>query len=199
MQIPLKPGTILDSKGRYRVSKRDEAAIDETFDRARADGRLSAVEGVVPVGWPVFVVWKNGKARPVVDLRGLNEQTVMDAYPLPRLEDVMSRIMGKYFIALVDLQKSFYQLYLAIEDRWKTTMLTHHGQEWWNVAPTGAIGSPSYMQKYMDKLLKIHDQYAKSYVDDVLIYSDDFESHLHHLRAVFAEFSRSGLTLSPDK
>jgi len=88
MQIPLKPGAVLDSKGRYRVSKRDEAAIDELFDKARADGRISAAEGVVPVGWPVFVVWKNGKARPVVDLRGLNEQTVMDAYPLQRPEDV---------------------------------------------------------------------------------------------------------------
>jgi hypothetical protein len=189
MQIPLKPGAVLDSKGRYRVSKRDEAAIDETFDKARADGRLSAVEGIVPVGWPVFVVWKNGKAHPVVDLRGLNDQTVMDAYLLPQPEDVTGRIKGKYYLALVDLQKSFYQLYLAIVDRWKTTMLTHRGQEWWNVAPTGAAGSPSHMQWFMNKLLKIHDEYAKSYVDNVLIYSDDFELHLRHLHAVFTEFS----------
>jgi hypothetical protein len=111
----------------------------------------------------------------------------------------MGHIMGKYFIALVDLQKSFYQLYLAIVDRWKTTMLTHRGQEWWNVAPTGATGSPSHMQHFMDKLLKLHEEYPKSYIDDVLIYSDDFELHLRHLCAVFAEFSRSGLTLSPDK
>ena len=60
--------TLLELKGRYRVSKRDEAVIDEVFDKARKDGRMSAVEGVVPVGWPVFVVWKNRKARPVVDL-----------------------------------------------------------------------------------------------------------------------------------
>src|SRR5579859_5004507 len=199
MQIPLKPGAVLDSKGRYRVSKRDEAAIDEMFDKACADGRLSIAEGVVAVGWPVFVVWKNGKARPVVDLRGLNEQTVMDAYPLPRPDDVTSRIKGKYYLALVDLQKSFYQLYLACKDRWKTTMLTHRGQEWWNVAPTGAAGSPSHMQRFMDKLLKPHEEYAKSYVDDVLIFSDDYESHVQHLRNVFGEFSRVGLTLSPDK
>lgn len=110
MQIPLKPGAVLDSKGIYRVSKRDEAAIDEAFDKARADGHLSPAEGVVPVGWPVFVVWKNGKARPVVDLRRLNEQTVKDAYPLPRPEDVTGRIQGKYYVSLVDMQKSFYQL-----------------------------------------------------------------------------------------
>jgi len=199
MQIPLKPGAVLDSKGRYRVSKRDEAAIDELFDKARADGRLSAAEGVVPVGWPVFVVWKNGKARPVVDLRGLNEQTVMDAYPLPRPDDITGRIKGKRKISLVDLQKSFYQFYLAYMDRWKTTMLTHRGQEWSNVAPTGACGSPSHVQRFMDKLLKIHELYAKSYIDDVIVYSDDHASHLQHLRAVLGEFSRVGLTLSPGK
>jgi hypothetical protein len=199
MKIPLKPGAVLDSKGRYRVSKRDEAAIDEAFDKARADGRLSAAEGAVPVGWPVFVVWKNGKARPVVDLRGLNAQTVMDAYPLPRPEDVTGLAKDKYYVALVDLQKSFGQLWLAYLDRWKTTTLTHRGQEVWNIVPTGATGSPSHMQRFMDKLLKKHEEYAKSYVDDVFIFSDDFESHIQHLRAVFSEFSRTGLTLSPDK
>ena len=154
---------------------------------------------VVPVGWPVFVVWKNGKPRPVVDLRGLNEQTVMDAYPLPRPDDVTARIKGKRKISLVDLQKSFYQFYLAWADRWKTTMLTHRGQEWSNVAPTGACGSPIHVQRFMDKLLKIHELYAKSYINDVIIYSDDHESHLQHLRAIFSEFSRVGLTLSPNK
>jgi hypothetical protein len=50
MDIPLKDGAIIESKGRYRVSKRDEAIIDEMFSRARKDGRMSPVDGVVPVG-----------------------------------------------------------------------------------------------------------------------------------------------------
>ena len=84
MQIPLKKGAVIESKGRYRVSKPDEAAIDEVFSRALEDGRMSPVDGVVPAGWPVFVVWNKGKARPVVDLRGLNKVIVQDSYPLPR-------------------------------------------------------------------------------------------------------------------
>jgi hypothetical protein len=170
MQIPLKPGATLDSKGAYRVSKCDEAVIDEVFDKARADGRLSPAKGATPVGWPVFVVWKNGKGRPVVDLRGLNEQTVMDAYPLPRPEDVTGRVTGKYYVSIVDLQKSFYQLFLALMDRWKTTTLTHCGQETWNVVPTGATGSPAHMQRFIDKLLEEHKTYAKSCVDDVVVF-----------------------------
>lgn len=68
MKIPLKEGAVIESRCRYRVSKRDEAAIDEVFDKARQGGRMSAVEGVVAAGGPVFVVWKNGKARLIVDL-----------------------------------------------------------------------------------------------------------------------------------
>ena len=68
IQIPLKEGAVIESRCRYRLSKPDEAVIDEVFDKARQDGRMSAVEGLEAAGWPVFVVWKNGKARPSVDL-----------------------------------------------------------------------------------------------------------------------------------
>jgi Reverse transcriptase (RNA-dependent DNA polymerase) len=105
-------------------------------------------------------------------------ERIKDAYPLPRPEDVTGRVKGKYYVALVDLQKSFYQLWLAIMDRWKTTTLTHRGLQSWNVVPTGATGSPPHMQRFMDKILEEHEEYAKSYVDDVLIFSDDFDSHI---------------------
>ena len=74
LTIPIKEGVTLESKGKYRVSKRDEAFIDETFDRAVADGRMSPATGVVSVGWPCFVVWQRGKGRVVVDLRSLNDK-----------------------------------------------------------------------------------------------------------------------------
>jgi len=199
MQIPLKEGAVLESKGRYRVSKRDEAIIDEFFDKARADGRMSAAEEVIPVGWPVFVVWKNGKPRPVVDLRGLNANTVKDAYPLPLQEEVMNCVDGCYYIALFNLQKMFWQAYLDRKDRWKTTTITHRGQEWFNMVPTGACGSPSHMQRKMDKKLKKHKIYARCYIDDVVVFLRTYAEHIQHIRAVLTTLSEMGCTLSPDK
>ena len=116
MQIPLKEGAVLKFKGRYRVFKCDEIIINEVFDKARKDRRMSATEGVIPIRWPVCVVWKNGKPRPVVDFRSLNEKTVMDAYPLLLQEDIKNAVRGKYYISLVNLQKFFYQGYLAHKD-----------------------------------------------------------------------------------
>jgi hypothetical protein len=63
----------------------------------------------------------------------------------------------------------------------------------------GAAGSPSHMQKYMDKILEIHKLYAKCYIDDIIVYSDTYEDHIRQLRAILATLSQAGFTLSPDK
>ena len=117
MKISLKDEEVIESKSRYRVFTRDEAKIDEIFDSARADGRMSAAEGVVPAGWPVFVVWQKGKGRPVVDLRGLNAKVIPDAYPLPRQDEILVRLKGKQWISVFDLRKAFYQRYIRHRDR----------------------------------------------------------------------------------
>lgn len=53
----------------YRVSPRDHKAIDVVFDKLTRQGRLTPAPLGTPCGWPVFVVYRNGKPRPVVDLR----------------------------------------------------------------------------------------------------------------------------------
>jgi len=55
------------------------------------------------------------------------------------------------------------------------------------------------MQKYMDKLLDGCKEFARCYIDDIVIFSDDFTSHMEHLRTIFKLLSEAGMTLSPDK
>jgi hypothetical protein len=199
MQIPLRESAVIESKGRYRVSKHDEAVIDEVFDKARADGRMSEAQGTIPTGWPVFVVWQKGKGRPVVDLRGLNALVVPDAYPLPRQDEILEFLRGMHWISVFDLQKAFYQLMIALKDRWKTAVVTHRGQELFNVIPMGYISSPSHLQKTMDKVLYEHRAYAKCYIDDIVVFSSTFDEHLLHIRSVLSALADIGLTLNPDK
>jgi len=61
LHIPLKDNAVIQSKGPYRISKIDQEVIDEVFDRARKDGKLSVSDGTNPIGWPVFVVWNKGR------------------------------------------------------------------------------------------------------------------------------------------
>jgi hypothetical protein len=127
LQIPLKPGAVIESKGRYRVSKRDETVIDQVFDQMRADGRLFEAPSNISVGWPVFVVWHKGKGRSVVDLRGLNAKAMKDAYPLPLQDEVLGCIRGKKWVSIFDMQKAYYQRNVAKKDRWKICVITHRG------------------------------------------------------------------------
>ena len=199
LHIPLKDNAVIQSKGPYRVSKRDQEVIDDVFDRARTDGRLSVSDGTNPVGWPVFVVWNKGRGRPVVDLRGLNLNVLLDAYPLPVQEEIIEFLRDMEFISLFDLQKAFHQRMVAYKDRWKLAVVTHRGQEIWNVAPMGYCNSPGHMQRYMDKILEPHKEYAKCYIDDVVVFSKTYEDHLRHLRRVLNCLAAAGMTLSPEK
>jgi hypothetical protein len=147
LRIKLKENTNLKSKGVYQLGAKDRVVVDELFDKLIAEGKMSKCTDPNPVGWGVFVVrtGKPGdKGRVVIDTQGLNAATEDDAYPLPRQEDIMSKIRWKWFIALLDQIKSYYQHVLRPESWPLTAVITHRGQELFNVALLGYKGSPAH-------------------------------------------------------
>lgn len=105
----------------YKLSATDRLAVDTVFDVLAKTDRLAPLPHGSPVGWPVFVVWRNNKPRPVVDLRRLNALCTPDVYPLPSSDDVRDRIADCSFMTS--------QMPIAAADQWKTAMLTHRGFE----------------------------------------------------------------------
>jgi hypothetical protein len=51
----------------------------------------------------------------------------------------------------------------------------------------------------MDKVLYPHRVYAKCYIDDIVVFSIDFESYIQHIRVILQLLKDLGMTLSPDK
>lgn len=161
LEINLKPGALdaLKSKGPYRLSEKDRKVVDEWFDPLVKNGQMTS--GVKsPIASPVFVVYRNGKGRAVVDMRGINKWTIGDAYPLPLQDDILQFVANKKYISIFDLVKSFYQRLVKLTDRWKTAVASHRGLEWFNVAPMGCMLSPAHMQRFMDKLLELYREFA---------------------------------------
>lgn len=195
MEVNIKPGEQLKSPGVYKASSRDKAEIDKTFDTLRGQGLLEAGKG--PIGWPVFVVWRGGKGRVVVDLRGLNAATVADAYPLPPQEEIMAMLKDCEYITCIDVRQSFYQHMVKIGDRWKLTVVSHRGQEQFAAAPMGFCNSAAHCQRYMDKILPF--SFAKCYIDDIVVFSHTFEDHLKHLEEVLSALEQANITLAPEK
>jgi hypothetical protein len=155
LRIPLLPDTqkTIKPQKQYRLSPKEKETVDAVFDEQRRQGRL-VDSPPSPAGWPVFVVKKGSKWRPVVDLRGLNKIISPDAYPLPYQDDITNVIRGHYWLSIFDMLSAYYQRRVHPEDIWKLAMSTHHGHEAWAVAPMGLSNSVPHQQRYMDKLLR---------------------------------------------
>ncbi|KYO45360.1 hypothetical protein Y1Q_0022121 [Alligator mississippiensis] len=55
--------------------------------------------------------------------------------------------------------------------------------------------SPASFQRLINNLLERCEQFAMAYIDDIVIFSQDFESHLIHLTTVSGKIKQAGLTV----
>ena len=188
----------------YPLSNESKAVVDKTFDKLHDQGRMVWTNTSTPFSYPVFVVWKTQpsgerKGRVVVDIRGLNAVTQPDVYPLPLQADLISCVKDCCYISVIDCASFFYQWRVHPDDRHKLTVVTHRGQESFNVAVMGYKNSPAYVQRQIDRLLRALRSFARAYVDDVVVFSKTLEEHVDHLRQVFALFSKYRISINPVK
>ena len=172
MKIPLKDGW-QNEKLCYKVyplSEKDRTIVDEEFDKLHEQGKMEWTTQPTPFGYPVFVVWQtipgiNGapdtkKGRVVVDIRGLNKIVEPDPYPMPLQSDIISYARGCPFISTIDSTGFFHQWMVMPQDREKLTVISHRGQESFNVAVMGLCISPAYVQRKMDRKLRPYRAFA---------------------------------------
>lgn len=161
--------------------------------------RESSSPWVAPI---VLVQKKTGAWRFCVDYRKLNQVTKKDAFPLPRIEDSLARLTQSAWYSTLDLASGYWQVQVAEADREKTAFTTPFGFGLfkWDRMPFGLCNAPATFQRLMQRCLG--GQLMESvlvYLDDVIVYFPDFESHLQHLEKVFRAMEKYGLKLQPDK
>lgn len=203
MPIPLKPGVDSKPSRVYPLGQKDKEIIDETFDKLHQQGKMTWSNQPTKYSYPCFVVWRDTpsgrKGRVVVDIRGLNKITESDSYPMPLQSDIISSVAGYRYISIVDATGWFHQFLVKILDRHKLTIVSHRGQEQSNVALMGYKGSPPYVQRQTDKMLRPFQDFAKAYVDDMIAFSRTLAEHLEHLRKLFTLFRERRVSLNPQK
>ena len=140
----------------------------------------------------VLVKKKDGSLRLCVDFRKLNSVSESDAYPMPRIDDLIDLLGKAKYISTLDLTRGYWQVPLAEDARHKTAFVTPSGLYHFNVMPFGLKGAPASFQCLMDNVIRGLDSMSAAYIDDVIIFSTSWEDHLGYLSRVFARLREGG-------
>jgi hypothetical protein len=147
----------------------------------------------------VVVGKKGGEKRFCIDYRKLNAITKVDAYPLPRIDDLLDTLGGATWFSTLDLASGFWQIPMHEDDIEKTAFTTGYGLYEFLVMPFGLNNSSSTFQRLMNWVLKDYlGIFVAVYIDDVIIYTKGaIEQHLDHLRLVLRTLRKASLKIMP--
>lgn len=147
----------------------------------------------------VLVKKKDGSMKICVDYRKLNGMTHQDAYPMPRVDDILDDIGQAQYFTTLDLARGYWQVPVAEEDRQKMAFTTPFRLFQFNVMPFGLCGAPVTFQRLMDEVINGLGQFAKAYLDDIVIFNLSWEDHLRHVQVVLSRLKEAGLTVKVTK
>ena len=154
-----------------------------------------------PFGAPILFVPKpGGKRRFAVDYRELNDMTIRDVTPLPRVDDLLQHLEGASVFSKLDATWMFWQLRLNPEDAHKTGMVTPLGHFHWKVVPFGLTNAPGHCMRVMSEILApFLYKTCMVLLDDIIIYSKSVEEHMMHLEEILAALAAHHIFMNPDK
>ena len=143
--------------------------------------------------YSVFAIWRTisesndskRKKRVVVNIRDLNKIILSDSYFMSLQFDIIVAMIECRFISIFDVVDFFHQWLIKFVDRHKLTIVSHREQEQFNVAIMKFKNSFSYVQRRIDAILwNLHD-FARVYVDDIVVFFNIFEKYMTHLHLMF--------------
>lgn len=134
----------------------------------------------------VLVKKKDGSTRFCIDFRKVNNATIKDAYPLPRIDDSIDGLSGAEWFSTLDLASGYWQVGMHEEDRRKTAFVTRSGLYQFTVMPFGLCNAPSTFQRLMELVLSgLQWKLCLIYLDDVIIFAKSFNVEVERLQQVF--------------
>ena len=148
----------------------------------------------------VLVPKKDGQLRFCVDYRKLNEQTIADAYPLPRMDDCIDSLGDASIFTTLDCNSGYWQIPVREEDKDKTTFTSHMGTYRFKRLPFGLKNAPATFQRALDMVLSgVRWQTCLIYLDDVIVFSRTEGEHLVQVDQVLTLLRKAGVTLKLSK
>ena len=167
----------------YRVPDRLKESVKEEIENLVEMGVASPSHS--PWASPIVpVVKKDGKIRLCVDFRKLNGVTEPDPYYMCTLDEILEKVGDSRCLSKLDLSKGFYQIGVEAQSIDKTAFISPFGKYSFNRMPFGLRNAPAIFQRAMEEVLRGCYNCAAPYIDDILVFSQDGEGHVDHLRVL---------------
>ena len=115
---------------------------------------------------------KDGRVRMCVDFRDLNKACPKDNFPLPHIDVLVDNVAGSSLFSAVDGYAGYNQIFMADDDKLKTTFVTEFGTFCYHVMPFGLKNAGATYQRMVNEVFKTSlDKNMKVYVDDMMVKS----------------------------
>ena len=125
-----------------------------------------------------------GTVKYCIDLRKVNEVTVKDRYPLPKISECIDALAGCEYFSCLDMVNGYYQMKVEGEDRAK------YGQFLFNRMPFGLSNAPGTFCRALGLVLRgLSWESVVSFLDDIIILRS-FEDHMKNMEQVLRVGSR---------
>ena len=168
--IDLKPDFIPKIQKPFRLNPKEEQAVTEFIEENLRKGFIRVLKSEQASAL-FFVPKTGGDLRPVQDYPHLNQGTVKNAYPLPRIDDLIDGLYEYDLFLKFDVRWGYNNVLIKDGDHWKAAFICKQGLFEPLVMYFGLTNSPATFQSMMDKIFKgeIAQGWLKIYMDDLLI------------------------------
>ncbi|KAL6228352.1 hypothetical protein ACLB2K_002302 [Fragaria x ananassa] len=139
----------------------------------------------------LFVKKKDDTMRLCIDCRKLNQVTVKNKYPLPRIDDLFDQLRGASVFSKIDLRSSYHQLQIRESDIAKTAFRSRYGHYEFVVMSFGLTNAPTAFMDLMNRVFS-------PYLDRFIIFSK-CEFRLDKVGFLGHVVSEEGVSVDPQK
>ena len=178
----------------YRVSPMKKELLDKEVQYMLKNDIIEESQS----NWssPCILVPKHdGGFRFCTDFRKVNDKTKSDSFPIPRIADCIDQIGNAKFVSTFDMLKGYWQVPLTQRAREISAFVTPSGLYQYKVMPFGMKNAPATFQRMVNKLVRDIDG-CEGYIDDVVIFSDNWSDHIRQIKRFFQIMLEAKLTIN---
>ena len=173
--------------------------IEQDLERLEKAGTIEPVQYSEWATRIVPVMKSDGTVRVCGDYKlTVNKVSKLDGYPIPKLDDLYTKLAGGQTFTELDLSHAYEQMLVDENSRECLTINTHKGLFRYNRLPYGVSSAPGIFQRTMEGLLQGIPS-TGVLLDNILITGPNTEEHIDNIEKVLGRLSGAGLRLKAEK